>query len=239
MRTPPKIRHVAEPKHVREVTLTGSADGGFWSDYLKTEGLTPVRFGEAAEVWVVSAQMAYLGVRFTEVSFSVRVALTQDESVAGMRLIHAFTSFRAFAWCERTMFGTPYSHAACRVSVGYPPSMRIDAPDGCVFSAEMGPPTRPAARAGDENWEGPVFLPPRVARGDGRLFFGLLSGHATTYPFMATDRFTMTPSAAGGALQPLADSRFFPRAWVVRPDATHGKSMTYQRTAILVNRRAD
>ena len=172
MRTAQRIRYVGEPKHVREVTLTGTADFGFWSDYLKAEGLTPMRCGDAAQILVVSAEMVYLGVRFTEVSFSVRTVLTQDGSSAGMRLLHAFTSSRVFAWCERTMFATPYSHGACRVSVQSPPSVRLDAPGGCVLSAEMFPLARSATRAGDESWEGPVFLPPRGAAGDGRLFFG-------------------------------------------------------------------
>ncbi len=103
MRTAPKIRYVAEPKHVREVTLVGTADFGFWSDYLQAERLTPMRCGDAAQVLVVSAEMVYLGVRFTEVSFSIRTVLTQDGSSAGMRLLHAFTSSRVFAWCERTL----------------------------------------------------------------------------------------------------------------------------------------
>ena len=238
MRTAQRIRYVAEPKHVREVTLTGTADFGFWSDYLKAEGLTPMRCGDAAQILVVSAEMVYLGVRFTEVSFSVRTVLTQDGSSAGMRLLHAFTSSRVFAWCERTMFATPYSHGACRVSVQSPPSVRLDAPGGCVLSAEMFPLARSATRAGDESWEGPVFLPPRGAAGDGRLFFGRLSGHTVVYPFSSSDRFAMDLSAGGGVLQPLADSRFFPQEWVVRADATHGKSKTYRRTDIFTHDHA-
>ena len=221
MRTAQRIRYVAEPKHVREVTLTGTADFGFWSDYLKTEGLTPMRCGDVAQILVVSAEMIYLGVRFTEVSFSVRTVLTQDGSSAGMRLLHAFTSSRVFAWCERTMFATPYSHGACRVSVQSPPSVRLDAPGGCVLSAEMFPLARSATRAGD-----------------GRLFFGRLSGHTVVYPFSSSDRFAMDLSAGGGVLQPLADSRFFPQEWVVRADATHGKSKTYRRTDIFTHDHA-
>ena len=238
MRTAHKIRYMAEPKHVREVTLTGAADFGFWSAYLKAEGLSPVRCGDAAQVLVVSAEMVYLGVRFTEVSASIRTVLTQDGSSTGMRLIHAFTSSRVFAWCERTMFATPYSHGACRVSVQHPPSMRLEATGGCVLSAEMSPLARSAMRAGDESWEGPVFLPPRGAADEGRLFFGRLSGHTTAYPFLSTDHFAMEPSAGRGVLQPLADSRFSPQEWVVRTDATHGKSKTYRRSDLFAHDHA-
>ena len=41
-----------------------------------------------------------------------------------------------------------------------------------------------------------------------------------------------------GALQPLADSRFHPQEWVVRADATHGKSKTYRRTDIFTRDHA-
>jgi hypothetical protein len=178
MRTAPKIHYVAEPKHVREVTLVGAADFGFWWDYLKAEGLTPVRCGDAAQVLVVSAEMVYLGVRFTEVSFSIRPVLIQDGRSSGMRLLHAFTSSRVFAWCERTIFATPYSYGASRVSVQNPLSVRVDALCGCVLSAEMSPRPRSAIRAGEESWEGPVFLPPRgVAREGSDVFRALERGH--------------------------------------------------------------
>lgn len=88
------IRYVAEPKHVREVSLLGRSDFGFWQDYLKREGLVPVRLGEAAQILIVAAEMVYLGIRFTEVSFSVHVAPAGAGAGEGMRLLHAFTSKR-------------------------------------------------------------------------------------------------------------------------------------------------
>ena len=234
MRTTTNIRYVAEPKHVREVTLTGTTDLGFWSDYLKAEGLAPVRCGDGGQVVVVAAEMVYLGLRFTEVSFSVRVVLPQSSS-AGMRLLHAFTSSRVFAWCERTIFATPYSHGECHVSVHAPPSVRLDARGEQVFIAEMSTVKRPAIRAGDESWEGQVFLPPRGTANESRLFFGRLRGHTVVYPFSRGDRFAFDPSAGGGVLQPLADSGFHPQEWVVRADATHGKSKTYRRTDVFTH----
>ena len=238
MRTTTNIRYVAEPKHVREVTLTGSADLGFWSDYLKTEGLAPVRCGDGAQVVVVAAEMVYLGLRFTEVSFSVRAVLSQSSSSAGMRLLYAFTSSRVFAWCERTIFATPYGHGEGHVSVHGPPSVRLDAQGERVLSAEMSSVERTAIRAGNESWEGPVFLPPRGVANDSRLFFGRLKGHTVVYPFSMGDRFALEPSAGGGVLQPLADSGFHPQEWVVRADATHGKSKTYRRKDIYTHDHA-
>jgi len=238
MRTTTHIRYVAEPKHVREVTLTGTTDLGFWSDYLKSEGLAPLRYGDGGQVVVVAAEMAYMGIRFTEVSFSVRAALIHSSSSAGMRLLQAFTTSRLFAWCERALFAAPYTHGKCCVSVHRPTSVRLEAQGERVLSAEMSPVERPVIRAGDESWEGPVFLPSRGTANDRRLFFVRLRGYTVGYPFSTGDHFAIEPSAGGGALRPLADSRFHPKEWVVRADATHGKSKTYRRTEVFAHDHA-
>jgi hypothetical protein len=238
MRSTTNIRYVAEPKQVREVTLTGATDLGFWSDYLKSEGLAPVRFGDDGQIVIVAAEMVYMGLRFTEVSFSVRAVLIHSSSSAGMRLLHAFTSSRIFAWCERALFATPYSHGKCCVSVHRPTAVRLDAQGERVLGAEMSSVERPVIRAGDESWEGPVFLPSRGTPNDRRLFFGRLRGHTIVYPFSTGDHFAIEPSAGGGALQPLADSRFHPKEWVVRADATHGKSKTYRQTEVFTDDHA-
>jgi hypothetical protein len=239
MRTTTNIRYVAEPKHVREVTLTGTTDLAFWSDYLKPEGLAPVRYGDDGQIVVVAAEMVCLGLRFTEVSFSVRAGLIHSRGSVGMRLVHAFTSSRIFAWCERTLFATPYSHGKCCVSVHRPTSVRLEAQGERVLGAEMSSAERPVIRAGDESWEGPVFLPSRGTANDRRLFFGRLSGQTTVYPFSTGDHFAIEPSAGGAALRPLADARFHPKEWVVRADATHGKSKTYRRADVFTHDRAD
>ncbi len=232
MRKSHKIRYLAEPKHVREVTLIGTGDFEFWSTFLKAEGLSPMPCGGAAQIWVVSAEMVFFGIRFTEISVSIRAMPSDDVNGTGMRLIHAFTSSRVFAWCERSLFSTPYSYGECRVSVQSPPRMRMEAPDGCVLRADMSPPGRSAIRVGNESWEGPVFLPPRGVGDEGRLFFGRLSGHTMAYQFLSTDQFTMKAPFSSAGLQPLVDSRFSPQEWVVRTDATHGKSRTYRRKEV-------
>ena len=232
------IRYVAEPKHVREVTLIGTTDLGFWSDYLKPEGLAPMRCGDDGQIVIVAAEMVYLGLRFTEVSFSVRAALSQSSGSAGMRLLHAFTTSRIFAWCERALFATPYSHGKCCVSVHRPTAVRLDAQGARVLNAEMSSVERPVIRAGDESWEGPVFLPPRGTANDRTLFFGRLRGHTVVHPFSTGDHFAIEPSAGGGALRPLADAQFHPTEWVVRADATHRKSKTYRRTEVFTHDHA-
>jgi hypothetical protein len=232
MPTSNNIRYVAEPKHVREVSLIGVSDFGYWSDFLKAEWLVPVRLGDTAQVVVVAAEMAYMAVRFTEVSFSVRVALAGEGGKEGMRLVHAFTSSQVFSWCERNMFDTPYSYGECQISVQNPISVRVRAKDGVVVRAEMSPLARAATRAGEETWEGPVFLSPRGVAEDSRLFFARLSGHTLTYPFLSGDRVSLDGSTGGGVLRPLVDSGFSAKEWVMRADATHGKSKTYRRADV-------
>ena len=238
MRTNIDIRYVAEPKHVREVTLIGTTDLGFWSEHLKAEGLEPVRCGDDGQIVVVAAEMVYLGLRFTEISFSVRAVLAKSRGSAGMRLLHAFTSSRVFAWCERTLFATPYGYGECHVSVSGPTAVRLDAQGERVLNAEMSSVERPAIRSGEESWEGPVFLPPNRSANESRLFFGRLRGHTVVYPFSKGDGFAIQAFAGGGVLQSLADSRFHPQEWVVRADATHGKSKTYRWTDVFANDHA-
>jgi hypothetical protein len=233
MRTATRVRFVAEPKHVREVSLLGTSDFGFWFDYLKAEGLVPVRCDESSQVLVVAAEMVYLGIRFTEVSLSVRVVLAGEGNREGMRLLHAFTSSRVFAWCERTLFATPYSCAECQVSIQCPLSVRVRAKGGFAFRAEMSPLARAATRAGDETWEGPAFLPPRAPASDKRLVFGRFKGHTVVYPFLSGDSVSLDGSTGGRVLRPLIDSDFSAKEWVVRADATHGRSKTYRITDVL------
>ncbi len=67
------VKYVAELAHVREVSLLGSADLGFWAERLRGEGLTPVQYAGWARVLVVSCNSKFFGVRFRELSFSVFV----------------------------------------------------------------------------------------------------------------------------------------------------------------------
>ena len=156
-----------------------------------------------------------------------------------MRLLCAFTTSRIFAWCERAIFSTPYSHGDCRVLVHGHPSVRLDVQNERVLSAQMSSLERPPLRVGNESWEGPVFLPRRSTTDHGRVFFGSLRGHTVVYPFSNDDGFALEPSAGGGVLKPLADSGFHPQEWAVRADAIHGKSKTYSRTAVFTDDQFD
>jgi hypothetical protein len=180
--------------------------------------------------------MRYMAVRFTEVSVSVLVAGVKDvPEEGGGFLVQAFNSFRPFAFFERTLFATPYQHAECRLSVVAPISVEIVQRGETLFRAVLSQSVNATARPGpndDNGWEGPVFLPRNKRRATkGRMFFASVRGRGSTYPFTrAGDTLFLASSPAPEIFQLLRDSQFAPTQWIVRENATHGKSKTYQRS---------
>ena len=190
-----------------------------------------------AGIMIIAAEMTFMGIRFTEVSFSTLVDPKGTGRGEAAFLIHAFNSFRFFAFCERRIFSTPYSHADCRVAVGAPASIGIVQEGVSVFHAQMAPVSsaspREPAEVGAGGWEGPVFLPSNRGgvSAEGRLFFGRVSGPTRTYPYdSGADEISLASSPAEGIFRMLVDSRFTGEQWAVRDDATHGKSKTYRRS---------
>ncbi len=233
-------RYVTEVTRVREVSLLGSADLAFWRERLSTESLVPAERDGKAQILIVGATMRFMGIRFTEISFSV--LLSGHEEVAGQGgafLFQAFNSSRLFAWCEHVLFATPYSHAHCHVSVSSPISIQLVMGGELAFRAEMQADSkrsqRQSLRIGEETWEGPVFLP-RSRRGNaakGRFFFAKMKGQTAAYPFArAEDVLSIRPSQEAGIFQALLDSGFTGEEWVVREDAMHGKSRSYARAEL-------
>mgnify|MGYP003390346321 CR=1 FL=1 len=230
------MKYVAELAHVREVSLLGSADLGFWAERLRVEGLTPVEHAGRARVLVVACDSKFFGVRFRELSFSVFVDRPDaSEGSDAAFLVQAFNSSRFFAWSERTWFSTPYRHGMIDVEVGLPAAMRLGLEGQTVFSAVMSAdsntPTREPSRGKVEGFAGPIFLP-GSARGkatSGRFFFAKIEGETQAYSFSPTDTLTILPSAGSPMLQALIDSHFVVDEWLIRRDATHAKSKTFRR----------
>jgi hypothetical protein len=229
------VKYVAELRHVREVSLLGTADLAFWEDRLREEGLAPAAQDGKAQVLVIAAAARYLGVPFREVSFSVLVAGHGQAAF----LVRAFNSSRLFAFCERAFFATPYYPGDVRVSATLPASIQLTEGGGAGFRAEMqgdaAAPGRGPSRSGEDGWEGPVFLP-AGRRGKGRqgnLFFARLRGQTRAYPFLPSrDAVTIQPPPEGGALQALVDSHFAGKEWAVRENAEHVRSKTYKRAVV-------
>ena len=230
-------RYVAELSGVREVSLRGAAELTFWTERLLKEDLIPANQDGKAELLIVAADMRFMGVRFTEVSFSVRVSMAGQRGRGDAAFLgRAFNSCRLFALCERVFFGTPYYHGDCRVSHSSPISVRIIKSGGVAFQAGMGADSSSGARepscTREEKWEGAVFLPGsrRGGGGQGHVFFAKMEGLTRVYPFFPEeDSVSIRPSSRTWILQALLDSHFVGKEWSVREDATHAKSGTYKR----------
>jgi hypothetical protein len=235
------VEWVAELAHVREVSILGTADLAFWKDRLLKEELLPAESDGQAQLLIVAADLKYMGIRFRELSFSVVVSQPEEETRQNAAyLVRAFNSCRLFAFCERVFFSTPYSHGEVRLLASLPAAMHLVKKGKVVFAAEMGADAsgvvREPSRCGEDLWEGPVFLPEsRRRKGrEGKLFVARLRGYTRTYPFLSgTDSVAISPSPDSEILQALRDSCFRAKEWIIREDATHAKSKTYQRDYLL------
>ena len=140
---------------------------------------------------------------------------------------------RFFAWCERRLFGTPYFHGNVSVSAVLPTAMDLSLKGPTAFHAEMfagapGAPPRTPVHAGEDGWEGPVYLPTTGRRADrGNMFFARVHGFTEAYEFLPEDWLSLTPAAP--IFEHLIASNFAPAQWLLRASAAHAKSKTYRR----------
>jgi hypothetical protein len=209
------IRYVASLEHVREVSLTGSADLRFWTDRMRSAAVAPLAREGCAEVMIVGASARFRGVPFTELSLTITVG----EGAAF--LVQAFNSVMFFAWSERVFFSTPYVHAEVEVMAGDHPSFAVRIGGGGKLEARMAPiPERETVTA--EEWKGQVFLPDRE-----KMFHAVLAGDTRRRAFDISD--TLSISGDSPIMRALVESDFVPREWMVRSDARHRKSKTYRR----------
>jgi hypothetical protein len=219
------IRYVAKLPHVREVSIVGTADLAFWADRLRAEHLAPLAWEGRAQILLIAADSRYLGLPFQELSVSVVLG-------AGAFLVQAFNSRPFFAFCERTLFGTPYASGDLRVAASLPASVQLTRKRSLLFRAEMGAgatPSLPGISPYQDGWEGPLFLPARhPGRSQSRLFFAQIRGAAQAVSFqLGRDVLEIRPSNELPVLQELIDSAFQATHWLVREDAMHAKSKTY------------
>jgi len=230
-----QVKWAARLEHVCEASLLGTADLNYWIRQLEPEELVPTDEDGQAQIMIVGADSKFMGVPFREISFSVLVEPPDNRyGRQAAYMIQAFNSSRFFAFCERTLFSTPYSHGDVNISASHPVSMKLSGAAGCLFSAELQADKREPLRCGEDGWEGRIYLP-RKQQADNRqakLFLARIRGETKMYSFQTTqDRVTIASSANTPALQALHESTFVPQQWAIRRDATHAKSKTYQRSA--------
>lgn len=249
MRTTPKdvlttmVPHVtwtAQLNHVRDASLLGSAELSFWRDRLAGEELTPVDRVGRTNILIVSAAGRFMGVRFRELSVSVIVSsVAVAAETTSCFLVRAFNSNRFFTFCERRFFSTPYDYADVEVVHDIPTAITVTQHGRTFFQASMQrgdtPTTRTPTHVREEALVARIMLPSRMhsTRRQRKMFFARISGNTHVYPFMAgEDTVVIHPQADGDVFHTLLESDFLPEQWIVRSNAAHAKSRTYNRGEI-------
>jgi len=231
------VKWAAQLHEVREVSLIGSADLGFWQDRLADEQLAPVNREGRAMISIVSAAGRFAGIRFRELSVSLAVtAATKSAELPVLFLDRAFNSNRFFAFCERVMFSTPYDYADVRVEHPDPTEVSVTQGGHSLFRASMwrtgASENRKPTREREESWMAKVMLPGngRSAGRHKKMFFARISGVTQVYQFVAgEDCMALHERDNGDVFQALLKSHFTPVEWIVRSNATHAKSRTCNR----------
>jgi hypothetical protein len=235
------VKWAAVLDHVREVSLFGTADLSFWTDWLRSEDLQPAECDGQAQLMIVAADEKYMALRFQELSFSIVVRPPEPSTQQNAAyLVGAFNSRWLFAFGERVLFSTPYEYGRVAVSTARPVAIDLVIDRHVAFKAEMGEGDSSADRqpsnCTNDGWEGPVFLPrSRRKRAPGKFFYARLRGLTKTYPFLPSiDWLTIASAPDRPVLQALRDSHFVAKEWVIRDDAVHGKSKSYKRRSELL-----
>jgi hypothetical protein len=231
------VPFVAEITNVREVSLLGTADLGFWKGPLREAKLVPIEKDGQALLLISAMASRFLGVPFRELAIAVMVGHTAGAKPEGLYLERAFNTSRLFTFIERNWFTTPYEYGKVDVDVAIPASFRLEKTSGLVLraemSAEVGATSREPVRAGDECWEGPIYLPGPRGSGDasGKYFYARIAGQTRTYPYNPGDVLEIKPTPGLPVLQRLVDSGFTGKEWAIRAAATHARSKTKQGSA--------
>jgi hypothetical protein len=225
------IKYVAEIDHVHEVSLRGEALVEPWATELAVLNLRAVCAGDCVAMMLSATSARFRGMRFREFSISV-LAREVETGAEGWYLAHAFNSSRFFAWVERTMFATPYYFGAIEVNAMAPARVNVTAREACIrVSMASNTTERVPMRRGPESWEGPLFLPTRTnaKAAQRKWFYARLSGDADVYAFAPSkDVVTISPAPQWPALAKLAAADFHGTEWLLRTNAFHAKSRTYE-----------
>lgn len=224
------IKYVAEISDVREVSLFGAADLAYWQSHLKTQHLKPLEVDGAARLLIISAEMKFMGLRFSECSLSVFVRDTAGEGEA-VYLVRAFNSRRFFAWVERNRFHAPYLSDSVEVDAQPAARSRVGPEDAPRLIARRNSNGTPV-REGHESWHGWIYLPaPETVPEHRRYrFHGRVEGKAAAYGFDSeSDEFKIEARGDEEGLAQLNASGFQPTEWIVRPAGAHAKSKTVRR----------
>lgn len=229
---PNPIRYTARIVHVREVSISGTADLACWQRWLQPLALSPATNSGATALRITASALVWQGLHFREVIVSVSTTTGADPAHAdSFYLADACTSSPILAWAERLLFQTPYVYRAVTVD-STAPLIEVRQRGQPVLRAQLGQPRAPGAHV-RESWHGPVFLPvshTRQHRGRPYLVVAI-QGEQAVSPFdPVQDHFTIAPAADHPLFAALRDSHFTPTEWRICANATHARSQTYWRS---------
>jgi hypothetical protein len=231
------IRWAAQLPNVREVSLSGTADLGFWTDQLEAEELTPLSDNGRAALSIISAVGRFCGTH-----------LSRDQCLGGDRTCQR--SWPNPCFLSRTSIQLEsllclvraglVRHAirVCRgqtYSISCPRPFKLRGNGHVAFVGSMSNDAglgRLPTEERMEQWVGKVLLPSQQSSAKARPkgFFARIAGATRVYPFQeGEDRIELRPFEEDDVFQALLSSSFTPQQWVVRSNATHAKSKTYSR----------
>ncbi len=227
-------RYPVEIRSVREAMLIGRADLAVWRRFLQPEALTPFAAEGAAQLVWTAISARWLGYRFRECSLSITVSASPDGATAdGFRLLQAYNDSAAFAWVERTFFGTPYDPARIDLSIDAPWQLAVSRGAQRVCHAQGREASAAPTAAATSDWEGPIFIAGRATGSPVRFFFARFTGVARQAAFEpAVDRFSLGDDDQSPALRDLKASGFVPHTWQFRATAVHGRTATFDQPAL-------
>ncbi len=226
-----KLKRAARLENVVEVSLIGSASLSYWREQLSKESLEPLVVDGGAQVMLIAAEGRFAGIQFRELSLSVLVqGRAEKEEERGAFLLRAYNSNRFFAFCERTLFSTPYCFAPVFVRIDQGIGFTLEAREEGRIRASIESEVVPEFDQRD-GWTGPVYLASAHGNGPGnKVFVASIEGLTCIRPFESSDLFSLESFSQNSPMGRLERSGFSPKEWRIRSNAVHEKSKTYRRS---------
>lgn len=210
---------VVEP--VLEITLICQGNVDPWQRLLTTEGFTLPPSQDKIEIILSAVEARYMGVKFRELSCSLRI----DETQAF--LVHAYNSNSLFALAERAFFRTPYYHGDLRVNSHH---IRLTNQGKPLLEASL-PETAPVSHSQEETNRWQIWFPSALRKQPTipHYFNAKLEGYTRYYQVPANPSVMLLGVGLPDNLKPLRESEIIIEKWLVRDRARHSKSQTLTR----------
>jgi hypothetical protein len=210
---------IIEP--VLEVTLICQGKVALWETFLANEGIMLPSDQDKVEIVLSAVEARYMGMKFRELSCSLRINETQ------VFLVHAFNSNYLFALAERTFFRTPYYHGNLAVT---PHHIRLMNQEKPLLEATL-PKAVSVTHCQEEADEWQILLPSALRKQPTlpHYFNARLEGSTRYYAVLPDRPVLFVGAGLPNSLKPLGESEIIVEKWLVRDRARHSKSQTFTR----------